>query len=150
MLITETATFSRYRTILSKYCIYEAIPDVSATTIAHALAIHLFAVYGAQKCILTDRGKSFPFNVKHYATSYDDWDRLLPYAMFVYNIPVYEATNFTPYELVVGRSARTPTSFLTEEKFETCGSYLGELVTRLFELRQISAENIIASKHRSK
>ena len=103
---------------LSKYSIYVAIPDISATTIAHALATNLFTVYGAPKCILTDRGKAFTstlmrklakiFNItrvttsgyrsqtnralershavlaeyiKHYASAYDDWDRLLPYAM---------------------------------------------------------------------
>ncbi|XP_051153496.1 protein NYNRIN-like [Leptopilina boulardi] len=43
---------------LSKYCLAVAIPDSSANTIAHALATNLFAVYGAPKCILTDRGKA--------------------------------------------------------------------------------------------
>ena len=35
--------------------------------------------------------------IKHYATDYDDWDRLLWFAMFAYNTLVHEATNFTPY-----------------------------------------------------
>lgn len=33
---------------LSKYSIYVSIPDISVTTIAHALAINLFAVYSAE------------------------------------------------------------------------------------------------------
>ena len=49
--------------------------------------------------------------VKHYASDYGDWDRLLPFAMFAYNTSVHGGTNFTPYELVFGRIARTPSSF---------------------------------------
>lgn len=48
---------------LSKYCIFVAITDISANTIAHALATHLFSVYGAPKCILTDQGRTFTINL---------------------------------------------------------------------------------------
>ena len=66
--------------------------------------------------------------IKHYASDYDDWDRLLPFAMFAYNTSVHEATNFTPYELVFGRIARTPSSFPQGEELETYGSYLRDLI----------------------
>ena len=49
--------------------------------------------------------------IKHYADDYDDWDRLLLFAMFAYNTSVHEYTNLTPYELVFGRVAKTPSSF---------------------------------------
>ena len=133
---------------LSKYCIGVAIPNIDATTIAHALAMNLYSLYGARRCILTDRGKAFVsklmrklskiFKIKQVTTSgyrpqtngalershavleayirqyskdYDDWDRLLPYALFAYNTSVHEATNFTPYEIVFGRQARSPFLF---------------------------------------
>ena len=47
---------------LSKYCITVPIPDISAATIAHALAKNLISQYRAPKAILTDKGKGF---VKH-------------------------------------------------------------------------------------
>ncbi|XP_043474358.1 uncharacterized protein LOC122506310 [Leptopilina heterotoma] len=172
---------------LSKYCIAVPIPDISATTIAHAVAKELFSVYGAPKVILTDKGTSFIGKlmsklskifkvkqvttsgyrpqtngalershavladyIKQYATDCDDWDRLLPFAMFAYNTSVHEATNFTPYELVFGKTARTPSSFPQEEKLETYGSYLTELINRLIEIRILAAKNLIDSKTKSK
>ena len=44
---------------LSKYCIAVPIPDITATTIAHALAKNLICQYGAPKAILTNRGSAF-------------------------------------------------------------------------------------------
>ena len=41
---------------LSEYCIAVPIPDISATTVANAIAKHLFSQYGAPRAILTDRG----------------------------------------------------------------------------------------------
>ena len=113
---------------LSKYCIAVPIPDITATTIAHALAKDLISQYGAPKAILTDRGSAFIskllrklskiFGIKQITTSgyrpqsngslershavlvdyirsyadyYDDWDKLLPFAMFSYNTSIHEA-----------------------------------------------------------
>lgn len=172
---------------LSKYCIAVAIPNLSASTIAQALAMNLFAVYGAPRCILTDRGSSFISKllrhlskilnlnqvtiagyrpqingalerrntslveyIKMYANNCDDWDRLLPYAMFAYNTSVHEATKFTPYEIIFGRVARTPSTFPDERKLETYGSYLRELITRLHEIRNQVAKNQIGAKMKSK
>lgn len=145
---------------VSKYCIAVPIPDLRATTIAHAEAANLFSQYGAPRCIVTDRGGGFISNVmkklenlfkvkrmttsgyrpqkkgslershilitdyiKHCATDYDDWDQLLPFAMFAYNTSVHEATNFTPYELVFGRVARTLSSSSQGEEVETSRKY---------------------------
>ena len=44
---------------LSKCCIVLPIPDISATTVAHAIAKHLFSQYGTRRAILTDRGGIF-------------------------------------------------------------------------------------------
>ena len=48
---------------LSKYCIAVPIPDILATTVAHAIAKYLFSQYGASRAILTDRVGSFITNL---------------------------------------------------------------------------------------
>ena len=48
---------------LSKYCIAVPIPDILATTIAHAITKHVFSHYEAPRAILTDRGGSFINNL---------------------------------------------------------------------------------------
>ena len=74
-------------------------------------------------------------NIKHYADGFDDWDRLLPFAMFAYNTSVYESTNFTPFELVHGRVAQMPSSFPTTNELETYSSYIRGLIIRLNEIQ---------------
>ncbi|XP_076383726.1 uncharacterized protein LOC143260974 [Megalopta genalis] len=44
--------------------------------------------------------------LKHYIESYEEWDLYLPFAMISYNTSVHEATNFTPHELIFGKTAR--------------------------------------------
>ena len=88
--------------------------------------------------------------IKHYANDFDDWDRLHPFAMFVYNTSVHEATNFTPYELVFGRIARVPSSFPQGDELETYGTYLRDPVVRLSEIQRIAARNMVKAKVRSK
>ena len=48
---------------LSKYYIAVPIPDITATTIAHAVAKNLITLYDAPKAILTDRGSAFISNL---------------------------------------------------------------------------------------
>ena len=43
----------------SKYCLWEPIPDLKATTIAEAMARRLISQFGAPRAILTDRGAAF-------------------------------------------------------------------------------------------
>ena len=69
-----------------------------------------------------------------YAENYDDWDQPLPFVMFAYNTSVHSATKFTPFELVFGKIACSPSSFPSYEKLETYGSYLQELICRLTKL----------------
>ena len=79
--------------------------------------------------------------IKHYADDYDDWDRLLSFTMFAYNTSVHEATNFTLYELVFGRVARTPSSFPQGTELGTYGSYLRDLIVRITEIQKIRPLN---------
>lgn len=88
--------------------------------------------------------------IKHYVDRYEDWDKLIPFAMFSYNTSVHESTNFTPFELIFGRRARIPSSFPPAEKTETYGDYLCELTTRLDEMRDLATNSLIKSKYRSK
>ena len=88
--------------------------------------------------------------IRTYAETYDDWDQLLPFAMFAYNTSIHEATKFTPFEIVFGKTARTPSSFPDHEKLETYGTYLQELVLRLSEIKLIAAKNLITAKDHSK
>ena len=76
--------------------------------------------------------------LKHYMDNYEDWDLLIPFAMFSYNTSVHEATNFTPYELIFGKPAREPTSFPTGEKLKSYGDYLSELITFMTNIRNIA------------
>ena len=88
--------------------------------------------------------------VRTYAENYDDWDQLLPFGMFDYNTFVHSATKFTPFELVFGKIAPTPSSFPSYEKLETYGSYLQELISRLTEIKNMAADNLINAKQNSK
>ncbi|XP_076297797.1 uncharacterized protein LOC143217410 [Lasioglossum baleicum] len=88
--------------------------------------------------------------LKHYMENYEDWDLLIPFAMFSYNTSVHEATNFTPYELVFGKQAREPTSFPTGTNLRTYGDYLSELITNVVRIRNLAADNLNKAKMRSK
>ena len=70
--------------------------------------------------------------------------------MFAYNTSVHEATNFTPYELVFGRVARTPSSFPQGEEVESYGTYLRDLIVRVTEIRKLAAKSLIKANLRSK
>ena len=70
--------------------------------------------------------------------------------MFAYNTSVHEATKFTPFEIVFGKIARTPSSFPDLEKLETDETYLQELIARLSEIKLIAARNLITAKENSK
>ena len=88
--------------------------------------------------------------LKHYVENYEDWDRLIPFAMFSYNTSVHEGTKFTPHELVYGKPARIPSSFPSGEQIETYGSYLIDLVTHIDQIRAMATTNLNNAKVRSK
>lgn len=87
--------------------------------------------------------------IRQYIEEYDDWDLFLPFAMFSYNTRIHESTNFSPHELKFGKPARVPSAFPTDN-LDTYPSYLSELVTKLNDLRELSAKHLIDSKYRSK
>ena len=87
--------------------------------------------------------------LKHYMDNYEDWNLLIPFAMFSYNTSVHEATNFTPYELIFGKPAREPSSFPTGEKLKSYADYLIELITHMTNIRNIASDNLNKAKIRS-
>ena len=85
--------------------------------------------------------------LKHYMEQYENWDRLLPFAMLSYNASVHESTKFSPHEIVFGKRARLPTSFPSTDHLETYGSYFQELVKHLDHIRSIAANNLVQAKY---
>ncbi|OXU17774.1 hypothetical protein TSAR_015460 [Trichomalopsis sarcophagae] len=159
---------------LTKYFIVVPIPNTKAETIADALARYVIATYGAPKVILSDKapaliGKQVNTSGYHpqtngslernhlvlveyicqYLNEFEDWDKVLPFAVFSYNTSVHESTNFTPYELIFGRPARSPTAF-PNSKNETYTSYMTDLINRMNHIRKFASKNLIDSKYKSK
>ncbi len=52
----------------------------------------------------------------------EDWDQLLPFAIFSYNTSVHSSTNFSPFELIFGSEARTPINS-TDKKLRPVYNY---------------------------
>lgn len=88
--------------------------------------------------------------LKHYINDYEDWDRLVPFAMLSYNCAVHEGTQFSPHELIFGKTMRIPSSFPSTEQLQTYGSYLQEMITHLSDIRLRARNNLINAKEQSK
>jgi hypothetical protein len=88
--------------------------------------------------------------IRSYSETYDDWDRLVPFATFTYNTSIHSATNFTPFELVYGRVARFPMKIPPEERIRTYNLYLQDLIHRLSEMRMMAGERQVEAKTKSK
>ena len=63
----------------------------------------------------------------------------------------HESTKATPFELMFGRLARTPSGVKEPDENEgTVDAYLTNLVTTLNKIQKIAKENIIRAKEKSK
>lgn len=82
----------------------------------------------------------------------DNWDEYLKLATFSSNTSVHEGTQYTPYELVFGKTAETPSCDLSPvaETNETYAQYLTTLFDKLRDTQQIAQENLRNAKARSK
>ncbi|UYV61011.1 K02A2.6-like [Cordylochernes scorpioides] len=76
-----------------------------------------------------------------------DWDQVLPYVTFAYNTAKQEATGYIPFFLVHAREAETYIDavppYLPDEISD---DYVGELVTRAEEARQLSRSRLLQSQ----
>lgn len=88
--------------------------------------------------------------LKNNIEYYENWDKMVPFAMFSYNTSVHESKNFPPYEMVFGRTERSPSPFPDTKSLETYSDYVVELVTRLNEIQKLGARNLNLSKAREK
>jgi len=63
----------------------------------------------------------------------EKWDEHISLAMFSYNTSVHESTGYSPYELIFGRSPRTPSAYppLEEETDVTYQQYLTNLLNKI-------------------
>ncbi|UYV73812.1 K02A2.6-like, partial [Cordylochernes scorpioides] len=76
-----------------------------------------------------------------------DWDQVLPYVTFAYNTAKQEATGYTPFFLVHAREAETYIdAVLPYLPDEISDDYVGELVTRAEEARQLSRSRLLQSQ----
>lgn len=90
--------------------------------------------------------------LKQFVSSQQEWDECLKLACFSYNTSVHEATRYTPFELVYGRLARTPTSnpSISDITNESYTEYLTTLFSRLKDVQVAARQNLIRAKEKSK
>ena len=90
--------------------------------------------------------------LKQFVAKNSGWDDWLELAMFSYNTSVHEATQYTSYELVLGKLAHEPSSepLSQNEKLQTYDDYLINFVTQLHEMRTQARENLIKAKEKSR
>jgi len=90
--------------------------------------------------------------LKQFVDRTHEWDEWLKLACFSYNTSVHEGTKYTPYELVFGRTARTPSADPppSDLQNESYAEYLTSLFNRIRDSQAIARENLIISKQRSK
>ena len=74
--------------------------------------------------------------LKQFVAKNSEWDDWLELAMFSYNTSVHKGTKCTPYELVVGKPAREPSSepLSQQEILQTYDDYLMNFVTPLHKM----------------
>lgn len=90
--------------------------------------------------------------LKQYTSKESNWDDWVELAIYNYNTNVHEGTKHTPYEMVFGKIARTPSNFPLDEldKLATYDDYLTRLVTQIHEIQHLGRINLIASKEKAK
>jgi transposase InsO family protein len=73
-------------------------------------------------------------------TNKNDWDQYLAFAAFSYNTSVHEGTKYTPYQLIFGKLARTPTSNITfrETNNKSYTNYLTNLFYKISNTQEIT------------
>ncbi|KAL6417715.1 hypothetical protein ACFW04_012557 [Cataglyphis niger] len=163
--------------LLTKYSLALPLKHAGAIDVADAFTNEFICTFGAPKAILTDQARKFKIRhfrttayrpqsngsvershqvlweyLKHYVDKTNEWDTYLRLASFSYNTSVHEGTQFTPHELVFGKTARVPSSETdtTQEPNESYAKYLVELFNKIKDAQTIARENLNNAKKRSK
>lgn len=83
-----------------------------------------------------------------------DWDELLPYCVFAYNISVHKSTKLSPYYILYGREPKLPIDHMfgnaTYEKEKPMSVYVQQLKSRLEEAAVIARANIEEAQQKQK
>lgn len=92
---------------------------------------------------------------KHAIADRRNWPLWIPYVSFSYLSRIHSSTNFTPYELVFGRSLNSFTDYSTEfansQVDESEDIYRRSVeIRRLSKTHEIASENIAKNKERQK
>jgi hypothetical protein len=94
--------------------------------------------------------------LKNYLTAFvkdkmdPEWDKLVPYGIYVYNNTPTTSHGFTPQELVFGFTSPISLDFYKKQPKYTYDSYLNELKTRLFYTNKIAKEKLMSLKEKNK
>ncbi|UYV66976.1 hypothetical protein LAZ67_4003508, partial [Cordylochernes scorpioides] len=154
----ETAKFLVENVILKHGAPREMITDRGRNFISQVIKeinalcgiVHRFTTaYHPQTNGLTERfNKTLGDMLSMYTgVEQKDWDQVLPYVTFAYNTAKQEATGYTPFFLVHAREAETYIdAVLPYLPDEISDDYVGELVTRAEEARQLSRSRLLQSQ----
>ncbi|UYV70499.1 K02A2.6-like [Cordylochernes scorpioides] len=154
----ETAKFLVEDVILKHGAPREMITDRGRNFISQVIKeinalcgiVHRFTTaYHPQTNSLTERfNKTLGDMLSMYTgVEQKDWDQVLPYVTFAYNTAKQEATGYTPFFLVHAREAETYIdAVLPYLPDEISNDYVGELVTRAEEARQLSRSRLLQSQ----
>ena len=88
----------------TKWCEVFPTQNQRANTVAGILVNRVFSRFGPPTIIHSDQGRLAAFVSEHK----DDLDSWISLEVYAYNTSCHESTVLSPYELVFGRSPRTP------------------------------------------
>ena len=83
----------------------------------------------------------------------DNWDRLLPKSMFIYNSTVHSSTGFTPYKMQYGTEVRLPGEVqygaAIRENDTDAASYVDQLIGELAKGYELAREILKGKKEKN-
>lgn len=80
-----------------------------------------------------------------------DWDTLLPFVTFAFNTAKQDTTGFSPFFLLHGREAETTMDTLFPYiPDEVRSDYVGDLVTRAEEARQVARQRTVEAQNKDR
>ena len=145
---TETIADRLLTGIICRYGLPRVIVSDRGSSFVSKLAKIIYAMLGIKRVTTTawhpqSNGIVERFNGTLKVTlsmwvneMHNDWDLLLPYALFAYNVSVHRVLQETPFYLTFGRDALLPIDFIVTDTIDDGGNvsaheYATELVRKL-------------------